>query len=69
MNQKQAKKLRRVVYGDHSIRAPRKYKEGGGSKPVVLEGTTVVGYKQIIAVGLRRNYQMSKKIFLGLGKR
>ena len=52
MNQKKAKKLRKAIYGDLSLKAPRKYR-------AAKHKGAVHGY--LVCEGPRRLYQMAKR--------
>jgi hypothetical protein len=55
MNNKVAKFIRKIVYGDLSLREVRKYKWGDGKK-----GNN---WGNIEAVGKRAEYQQAKKLY------
>lgn len=62
MNQRKAKELRKLIYGDMSLHEKREYKENKTINPVRW-GDTIIGHGQIVVGGLRRKYQQAKKLF------
>lgn len=66
MNGKQAKRLRKMVYGDFSLREKKVYEKNTHAGSSFNHKGRIVGKGQVIVTGRRWSYKVAKKIFKAL---